>query len=99
MKINGNTPDKLRPDLAKEAQASKRDQVGQEPVPARSESTERNDKVEISEAGRAMSGTASATGTSSDRIAEIRKKVLAGAYDSVEIVGQVAQRILQSGDL
>jgi anti-sigma28 factor (negative regulator of flagellin synthesis) len=97
MKINGNTPDPLRSQAAQQAQGSKKG--GKQAASARSETTERNDSVEISEAGRAMSGAGSASAPSSDRIAEIRKKVLEGAYDSVEIVGQVAHRILQSGDL
>jgi hypothetical protein len=63
---------------------------------------ERGDRVEISDAGRALAardGSAEASSLSSERIAELRQRVLDGAYDSLEVVDQVARRILATGDL
>lgn len=62
----------------------------------------RNDSVQISDAGRALAGTEGgerASSLSPERVAELRRKVLEGAYNSVQSVDQVAQRILKSGDL
>jgi hypothetical protein len=33
------------------------------------------------------------------RAAQIRERVLSGAYDTLEVVDAVARRLLQSGDL
>ena len=66
---------------------------------------DRGDKVQISAAGRALA--AQATGNSEDvraelspeRIAQIRQKVLEGAYNSVNVVEEVARRMLERGDI
>ena len=59
-----------------------------------------HDSVVISDAGRALSAQGS---TVSDldpqQEAVIRQRIVDGAYDSLEIVDQVARRILESGDL
>jgi negative regulator of flagellin synthesis FlgM len=65
----------------------------------------RNDRVQISDAGRALAAqeTASAKGARTEltpeRIGEIRGKILAGAYNSVEVVDEVARRMLERGDV
>lgn len=66
----------------------------------------RRDRVQISDAGRALSARLAADGperaatpATPERIAALRQKVLDGAYNSLEMVDQVARRILQSGDL
>lgn len=94
MKINGsNGP--IRPD-------AKRDE--RLPVPDRTGSsgrgTARVDSVEISNAGRAKAAEATgAPDARSARLQEIRERVLRGAYDADEVVGEVARRILDRGDL
>ena len=40
-----------------------------------------------------------ASGLSAERTAELRRKVLEGAYNSMSVVDQVAQRILGRGDV
>ena len=70
------------------------------PAPAAS----RQDRVEISDAGRALAaqqgGEAEAGGAmSAERLAELRQRVLGGAYNSLAVVDQVARRMLQSGDV
>jgi hypothetical protein len=62
----------------------------------------RSDKVQISNAGRALAARDGAQETSSlspERIAELRQRVLDGAYNSLEVVDEVARRILAKGDL
>jgi len=65
---------------------------------------DRSDKVEISDAGRALSardsGSADASsGLDPARAAKIRGRILSGAYDTLEVVDAVARRLLDSGDL
>lgn len=64
----------------------------------------RNDQVQISDAGRAlaaqMESKDSVRGSMSpERIAEIRQRILEGAYNSTEVVEEVARRMLQRGDI
>ena len=63
----------------------------------------RSDQVQISDAGRALAGelqgSESTGGLSAERTAELRRKVLEGAYSSMAVVDQVAQRILSRGDV
>jgi predicted TIM-barrel enzyme len=60
----------------------------------------RSDKVQISDAGRALAAReGSNTGLSPERAAQIRQRVLDGAYNSLGVVDEVARRILSSGDL
>ena len=54
------------------------------------------DSVEISAAGLARSKDAALT---AQRIVEIRQNVLKGAYDSTNVIEQVARKILTSGDV
>ena len=64
----------------------------------------RVDRVEISDAGRALAARgpeadAASGEMSADRLAVLRQRVLSGAYDSLHVVEQVAQRMLQRGDV
>jgi len=65
----------------------------------------RVDRVEISEAGRALSAQSASDaagagdGLSADRLTELRQRVLSGAYNSLEMVDQVARRMIQRGDI
>ena len=67
------------------------------PVP-----TAPSDSVDISDAGRALAARGGQSGTSTldpTRAAQIRERVLNGAYDTLEVVDAVARRVLSSGDL
>ena len=58
------------------------------------------DSVQISDAGRARAASANdVSGLSPDRVAQLRKNILDGAYNSLDVVDEVARRILDSGDL
>ncbi len=64
--------------------------------------TRGTDKVEISDAGRALvaQGTGTNTGELDQvRAARIHAQVLSGAYDSLDVVDTVARRLISSGDL
>lgn len=69
------------------------------PTPA---SIDRSDKVEISDAGRALAArddAGSSTPLDPARADRIRGRILSGAYDTLEVVDAVARRLLDSGDL
>jgi hypothetical protein len=70
-------------------------------TPAVQSSVDRSDKVQISDAGRALAAREgdSASGLTPARAATIRGRVLSGAYDTLEVVDSVARRLIDSGDL
>jgi hypothetical protein len=58
------------------------------------------DRVEISSAGRARSDALAPVPSSQpDRLEEVRRRLLASAYDSDDVIGEVARRILDRGDV
>ena len=59
-----------------------------------------SDSVQISDAGRARAaGNGAVSGLDPERAAKIRDNILTGAYNSLDVVDEVAKRILNSGDL
>jgi negative regulator of flagellin synthesis FlgM len=104
MKINGKSFDPIRP--AVQTPATKVDQSenrGGTPASTSQGSARpaRGDTVQISDAARAALAGTSATGGSltPERTAELRKKVLEGAYNSLNVVDHVAKRIIERGDV
>jgi anti-sigma28 factor (negative regulator of flagellin synthesis) len=91
MKINGGSNGPIRPDAKRDErlQGTKLDGNGNSAV--------RTDTVEISDAGRAKA--AQTTDARPARLQAIRDRILQGAYDTDEVVGEVARRILDRGDL
>lgn len=70
---------------------------GSKATPAR---IERLDRVEISDAGRARASKVDPVSTNSaDRLAQIRRRVLEGAYNADAVVADLARRILDRGDV
>jgi negative regulator of flagellin synthesis FlgM len=100
MKIYGNSSEVMRSDQARELQKNAgnrpKQSVGQPAAAA-----PRGDKVQISDAGRALAAQANTDRTelSAERVAEVRERILSGAYNSLEIVDQVARKMLASGDI
>jgi anti-sigma28 factor (negative regulator of flagellin synthesis) len=95
MRINGSSLDSLRPTPASiSAVPRPAQEVAQSPAtkPVKS------DSVQISDAGRRMS-TEQASALDPERVTELRTKVLTGAYNTLDVVDQVARRILTRGDL
>lgn len=68
-------------------------------------SVRRSDAVQISDAGRAMSGAATpadqaqASELDPRRLDELRSNILSGAYDSLGMADLVARSLMRSGDL
>lgn len=66
---------------------------------------QRSDRVQISDAGRALAAQQvdgaeqPRAELSPERVAEIRQRILGGAYNSVEVVEEVARRMLERGDI
>ena len=65
------------------------------------EQAPRSDQVQISDAGRAMAerAEAGASPISEERVSQIRSRILEGAYNQLDVVDEVARRILDSGDI
>ena len=102
MRINGSIFDPLRPDRAAPnadpSGARPGDQGGAAPAP----DAKKSDSVQISDAGRSLAGRVAKeqqVDFDPERVAELRAKVLTGAYNTLDVVDQVARRILTRGDL
>ena len=61
----------------------------------------RGDSVQISSAGQSFAGRSERVMGELDdqRVSELRARVLGGAYDALDMVDEVARRILARGDL
>ena len=102
MKIQGQRSETLRPTTQSPAVQGTNGATKTQSTTGTAGSTggaTRSDSVQISDAGRALS-TGEASGTlSNERVAELRRRVLEGAYNTTHVVSQVAQRILDRGDV
>ena len=106
MQIYPKNTGPLRSDVTRATQPADTDQSPIRPVAPTPSSLDRSDKVQISDAGRALAARAdglsdSASTSSLDpvRASRIRQRVLSGAYDTLEVVDAVSRRLLDSGDL
>ena len=94
MKINGGNNGPIRPDAKRDERLPVPDKTGSSGANARV------DSVEISTAGRTKAAESAVTSDArSARLQAVRERVLRGAYDTDEVVGEVARRILDRGDL
>jgi negative regulator of flagellin synthesis FlgM len=98
MNINSNIGSIIRPDAVTTTQPVDPAAKVRTVAPASTESAASGDSVQISDAGRARAANA-ASGLDPARAAQIRQRVLDGAYNSLDIVDKVARRVLDSGDL
>lgn len=103
MKINNSGSDILRAGYARGTRGST--EAGSGPVAPTQPAapvTRTGDRVEISDEGRALAA-ASTHGKdgalSPERVSELRQRVLAGAYNSVQVVDEIARRMLDRGDI
>ncbi|MBK6486374.1 MAG: flagellar biosynthesis anti-sigma factor FlgM [Gemmatimonadetes bacterium] len=98
MKIHGGQGGPLRPDRPREITTQPvgpRERDGAR-TPAQ---VEKLDRVEISDAGRAKASHLEPTASGTrERLAEVRRRVLTGAYNADAVVGEVARRIIDRGD-
>ena len=104
MKVNGKNLEGIRPEQAKPVRETTAAPVANPPAKPEVK-PDRSDKVQISDAGRALaeslqpSAAENTVELSPERVAEIRKRLLEGAYESVHVVDEVARRILGRGDV
>jgi flagellar biosynthesis anti-sigma factor FlgM len=94
MKINGYS-DSLRPTpISNPAIQRPAQEISQAPAtkPVKS------DSVQISDEARRLNAEQKDS-LDPERVNELRQKVLAGAYNTLDVVDQVARRILTRGDL
>ena len=104
MKVNDGSQGPKRPEPTKPRILPYEDGAKILPIGQGSKATpsrvERLDRVEISDAGRARASKVDPVKTdSADRIAQIRRRVLEGAYNADAVVADVARRILDRGDV
>ncbi len=102
MRIHGSSFDPLRPDRVnpggQHAEPRPGDPGARPPVPPR----DKSDTVQISQAGRSLANQLESQKPDTlapERVAELRSKVLSGAYNSLDVVDTVARRILSRGEL
>ncbi|MEP7383354.1 MAG: flagellar biosynthesis anti-sigma factor FlgM [Gemmatimonadota bacterium] len=99
MKIEGGTGGPLRPDRSREVSIQPIDPRERDGKRTPSQ-VEKYDRVEISDAGRAKSARLEPTSSGTrDRLAEVRLRVISGAYHADAVVGEVARRIIDRGDV
>lgn len=104
MRINGSMFDPLRPDRAPVTGTPPQSPPRPQDTGTRPNGTGpvKSDSVQISSAGRSLSGRIEAESNNTfdaERVAELRSKVLTGAYNTLDVVDQVARRMLSRGDL
>jgi hypothetical protein len=96
----------LRPDTTRTSQPTDvSDRGSVQPIGSATtgtSSSDRSDKVQISDAGRALAARGERAGSAKldpARADAIRGRILSGAYDTLEVVDTVARRLLDTGDL
>jgi anti-sigma28 factor (negative regulator of flagellin synthesis) len=95
MRINGTSLDSLRPTPASIPAVQR---PAQEVVQSPATKPVKSDSVQISDEARRLNAERKDS-FDPERVAELRQKVLSGAYNTLDVVDQVARRILTRGDL
>ncbi|MEO7363595.1 MAG: flagellar biosynthesis anti-sigma factor FlgM [Gemmatimonadaceae bacterium] len=104
MKINSSIFDPLRPDRTTSTDSTSATRAGgnAQPVSPVAPVSSRRDSVQISDSARTLASRAESNERAQldpARVSELRKKVYEGAYNSLDVVDQVARRILTRGDI
>jgi anti-sigma28 factor (negative regulator of flagellin synthesis) len=104
MKINGSIFDPLRPDRVNQPDGTNTARPGpvSAPVSPVAPISRQRDSVQISDSARTLASRAQADERAAmdpAHVDELRKKVFEGAYNALDVVDQVARRILTRGDL
>lgn len=104
MRIDEKGADLARAEALRGARPAESPRSGNDPVqPAAAAG--RTDSVQISDAGRALAsqvesaGRGEDAGLSPERVDAVRRRILEGAYDSLQVVEETARRMLQSGEI
>lgn len=99
MKVTNGNLGPIRPEKPRDPTSQPPIGKGPQPTPAAAPSAP-VDRVEISDAGRARAGKLDPVSpNATDRLEQIRQRVLQGAYDTDGVVEDVARRIAESGDI
>ena len=104
MKINSSIFDPLRPDRGSSTDPTNASRGGNsgKPVAPIAPVSSRRDSVQISDSARTLASRAESDERAKmnpERVAELRQKVYEGAYNALDVVDQVARRILTRGDI
>ncbi|MEP6836204.1 MAG: flagellar biosynthesis anti-sigma factor FlgM [Gemmatimonas sp.] len=104
MKINNSIFDPLRPDRNSPADSTNASRAGGSPKPVSPVPpvSPRRDSVQISDSARTLASRAESDERARmdpERVAQLRQKVYEGAYNALDVVDQVARRILTRGDI
>ncbi|MGI8507756.1 MAG: hypothetical protein ACR2MQ_00350 [Gemmatimonadaceae bacterium] len=104
MQVNKTSSDVARTEAAQRSPQSGATSATQNAIDEIS-SVRRSDAVQISDAGRALSGAAAPADQANTseldprRLDEIRSNILSGAYDTLGMADHVARSLMRSGDL
>ena len=102
MDMNGLNLEGVRPEQARPVRETTPVSDATRPPEPKAKS-DRSDRVQIADAGRALADSLASSEQagefSPERMAEIRQRLLEGAYESVQVVEEVARRILGCGDV
>lgn len=106
MKINNSGSEILRSGYAQGTRGSTEAAKPAAPAQPVAPVGRSGDRVEISDAGRALAARETdsldakgRTELSAERVGEIRQRILEGAYNSTHVVDEVARRMLERGDI
>jgi negative regulator of flagellin synthesis FlgM len=103
MQIHSKGTGALTPETHSAQRTENADKAPASAAAATPASIDRSDKVQISDAGRALAARETdrtvQAGLDPIRASHIRQRVLSGAYDSLSVVDTVARRLMNSGDL
>jgi hypothetical protein len=102
IKAYGNLFDPLRPDRPVAPTPAPASGAPSPVAPVPAAPAVRRDSVQLSDSGRALASRLEADDRATldpERLVELRRRVYEGAYNSLDVVDQVARRILARGDL
>ena len=101
MRIDPSSIAPVRPERPVPANADGQKSSSTNGEPAGESRGARGDSVQISSAGQSLAGRSDRVMGELDdeRVSELRARVLGGAYDALDMVDEVARRILARGDL
>ncbi len=101
MRIDRSGIEPVRPERPIPANADQQKPYNPNGAPIGETAGSRSDSVQISAAGQSLAGRSERAGGELDdaRVSALRARVLGGAYDALDMVDEVARRILARGEL
>ena len=101
MRINPSSFEPVRPERPNAVQTDQQKSQNPNGVASGESAGTRTDSVQISVVGQSLAGRSERVvgELDADRLRELRARVLGGAYDALDVVDEVARRILTRGEL